>query len=308
MGNIVENPINSKFDFLLEEEFESEFIIDLYKNNKNIDISRFFEGIKVVSLNRCLKTGYRFFHPFNLMGDGIFYKDLDGRVENYYHDRWEFDLAKKEILIGSDVLEVGSGSGRFLDIISSNVKSVSSLELNPDSILQLKEKGYNVFQESIESHLTKSKTYDSIVLFQVLEHIWDISSFFKSAISVLNDSGQIILSVPNSNPYLNYFEKWDTLNFPPHHMGLWDKESLINVGLEFGLDVIKICHEPINDYGINVLINEYKIQKVVSVKHRIFSFLYKIPFGRRKKSIMRFCANLLFEGRNILVVFKNNSS
>jgi 2-polyprenyl-3-methyl-5-hydroxy-6-metoxy-1,4-benzoquinol methylase len=68
--------------------------------------------------------------------------------------------------------------------------------------------------------------YDAVCLFQVLEHMHDISGFFKHVRAFIKPQGKLIISVPNNNPYLYVNDKLHTLNLPPHHMGLWTGSSL----------------------------------------------------------------------------------
>jgi len=56
------------------------------------------------------------------------------------------------------------------------------------------------------------------------------------------------------------------------------------------------------------LINEYKIQKVVSVSIEFFRFSDKITFWQKKKKVLWDFVQIMFEGRNISCWFLNNSS
>ena len=59
----------------------------------NIDVSRFFVGVKNVELYECTKSGYRFYYPFDLEGDDQFYQDLQ-KFDWYYFDwKWEYSQA-----------------------------------------------------------------------------------------------------------------------------------------------------------------------------------------------------------------------
>ena len=79
----------------LIEEFSSEKIISSY-NDMGIKVDRFFKE-KSFSLYKCTKTGYRFYYPFEIVGDAEFYEDLSKNKSNYYSERWEHKKALKYI-------------------------------------------------------------------------------------------------------------------------------------------------------------------------------------------------------------------
>lgn len=62
--------------------------------------------------------------------------------------------------------------------------------------------------------------------FQTLEHIFEVGSFFEALRRLLKTGGRLIVAVPNSEPYLERFNKYATFNTPPHHVGLWNRQSL----------------------------------------------------------------------------------
>ena len=51
----------------------SEFIVKSYLRDFNIDTAHFFEGVDNIYLLQCEQTGYKFYYPLNLAGDGDFY-------------------------------------------------------------------------------------------------------------------------------------------------------------------------------------------------------------------------------------------
>jgi SAM-dependent methyltransferase len=91
-------------------------------------------------------------------------------------------------------------------------------------------------------------TYDRVCFYQVLEHIFDVNSFIKAALNLLNKGGYLIISVPNNSSV--FFRKKNNvyLNMPPHHMGLWSKSSLIHLSKIFPLYMEEINYEPIQEY------------------------------------------------------------
>jgi hypothetical protein len=67
-------------------------------------------------------------------------------------------------------------------------------------------------------------------------------------LKALKKGGKLIIGVPNSNPFLYKYDKYHTLNLPPHHMGLWNKFSLANLANYFPMSVDNIIVEALQQH------------------------------------------------------------
>ncbi len=189
-----------------------------------MDVSSFFSGTNTFFLYQCNETGYRFYHPKGMEGGGGFYAELQQRLADDYYHEWKFEnqLALDVIRAGDKVLDIGCGIGNFL-IRAKDKATVTGLELNEKAIEVCKQRGLNVLNERIEDHALQNEgAYDVVCLFQVLEHIYDVKPFLENALKVLKSGGKLVIGVPNNEPYFLGYDKYCTLNLPPHHMGLWN--------------------------------------------------------------------------------------
>jgi 2-polyprenyl-3-methyl-5-hydroxy-6-metoxy-1,4-benzoquinol methylase len=97
----------------------------------------------------------------------------------------------------ASLLEVGCGSGAFLEAVRPHVRQVAGIEPEGTSRRWLgQELGLQV-SESLSDVETRGETYDVVVLFHVLEHIPDPVGFLKRLSTVLNPSGRLVIEVPN---------------------------------------------------------------------------------------------------------------
>ncbi len=62
--------------------------------------------------------------------------------------------------------------------------------------------------------------------------------------------GKMILSVPNNDAFMFKCDDIQTLNRPPHHVGLWNTASLISLTKIFNLRLDGTEFEPLQDYHI----------------------------------------------------------
>jgi SAM-dependent methyltransferase len=242
------SPISGKYDVVLEQRLESGFIINLYKTELGIGVSRYFKKIPRVEIYRCPATGYRFYFPFTVSGDGKFYARLQKVPWYYMAWKWEHEVAAKLIAPGSSVLEIGCGPGAFLKKISVRCPRAVGLEQNISAAKKGRQEGVKILLENIEEHAKNHKgKYDVVCLFQVLEHIWEVKKFIDSALICLKKNGKILISVPNNDCLI--FKKFDIyLNMPPHHMGLWDIHSLVSLQKYFPMMLDDLYIEPLQLY------------------------------------------------------------
>lgn len=298
MINTITSPITGKANVTVLENIDCKSIIKQYKDDYNLDVSRSLNSVSHVSICQCNDSGFRFYAPDSVAGDEQFYADFQEALGEYYKPlRWEYIQCLNMLKRQDKVLEIGTGSGIFFEKLNEVVENPVGLELSNSAIMVAKSKGLNVINELIEVHAQKNEsTYDVVCFFQVLEHISDVKSFIESAVKCLKPDGKLIIAVPNNNPYFYRYEKYYTSNLPPHHAGLWDKETFEKLVDYFPIDKVIIKTEPL--FGI---VHQLKLW----LKYENHTFLEKIVnktphWILRKLGIL----NPFFEGVNIFAVFK----
>jgi SAM-dependent methyltransferase len=225
------SPVTKNNNVSLITEIEVKDIINLYKDQCGINVTRFFNTLDVIEIYECKDTTYRFYYPLSVAGDGKFYEELQENAEltkTDYYRAWSYDhkFAWKNIKSTDKVLEIGCGLGMFLEKLKDNSIEATGLELNTLAVEKCKEKGLAVENAVIEEYSSNFlEHYDVVCAFQVLEHVTDINSFIIHSLKCLKKGGKLILSVPNNEPYYHQFNKYETLNLPPHHIGLWNLKS-----------------------------------------------------------------------------------
>jgi 2-polyprenyl-3-methyl-5-hydroxy-6-metoxy-1,4-benzoquinol methylase len=280
---------------------EVETLIKDYQNSFKLDISRFFNGISEVIIYQCIQTGYKFYYPFDITGDSDFYKHLQQFDWYYMPWKWEHNITKKLLSGNEKILEIGCGGLGFVENLFKSGYDITGLELNEESIVKANKLGVNVLNETVQAHATNNfEIYDLVCSYQVLEHISEVNSFIKSQINCLKKGGKLIISVPNNDSFLK-LNKGGILNFPPHHMGLWNKKSLTSLADLFDLKIDKVFFEPLQEYHldwyINTMIN-YKINKNKMTRFIFEKFKLKKIYTRIIKKIKG-----KIHGHSIMVIY-----
>jgi SAM-dependent methyltransferase len=102
--------------------------------------------------------------------------------------------------IKGDVLEVGCGEGRGIDLVLPRAKSYSAIDKIANVIDQLKKKHPtgSFFSGNIPPlGPFADDSFDVVITFQVIEHIQDDVQFLKEIHRVLKPGGLVIITTPN---------------------------------------------------------------------------------------------------------------
>jgi 2-polyprenyl-3-methyl-5-hydroxy-6-metoxy-1,4-benzoquinol methylase len=270
------SPLTGTSDTTLTDTFFCADIIKLYRNQLDIDVTLYFKGINNFYLYQCNQTGYRFYYPKGLDGDGQFYEAIQHRLGEEYYHKWKFEnqMALDIIKPADKVLDIGCGIGNFLEKVKA--AEVTGLELNEKAVEVCRQKGLNVVNEMIGDHaLHKPLYYDVVCMFQVLEHIYDVKEFLEDSLKVLKTGGRLVIGVPNNEPYFQGYNKYATLNLPPHHMGLWNINVFEKtVGL-FNLKIEKFTYDVKGSIRTHAVLRAKYIAKIKSTGGQ-YSFIEKL--------------------------------
>jgi SAM-dependent methyltransferase len=194
------------------------------------------------SLLSCTSCSLEFAYPLT-PGTHKFYQWITSQSSYYPSHRWEWDVVVSQIKSRSShpsrLMEVGCGSGKFLELLQSlpNLETVG-LDTTDTSVKACQEKGLNVKCGMLESFLTLSSEqdrFDYVVAFHCLEHVPDPKGLVASMLSALKPTGSIFISTPYSP--MSFETQWfDPLNYPPHHLTRWNEKAYRELGRQLGLN------------------------------------------------------------------------
>jgi 2-polyprenyl-3-methyl-5-hydroxy-6-metoxy-1,4-benzoquinol methylase len=242
---MVKSPLTNG-DAIKIAEFETSAIIEDYRVLYNIDVASNFQKTKYVRLYKCESSKYEFYYPFDIVGNAEMYEQL-GLFKWYYDPwKWEHEMSMSFVEKSKSILEVGCGTGHFLNNVlrKSPNKTVVGLELSDSD-----KKAQFIRNISIQDYVqTHSNKFEMVCFFQVLEHVADVRSFLQAAVDALLPGGYLVIGVPNNDSI--FFKKRGSpvLNMPPHHMGLWTESSLAYLPKLFPVKLIKQQFEPVQDH------------------------------------------------------------
>jgi SAM-dependent methyltransferase len=220
--------------------FPSEVIVSNFK----------FESLHVLQCDEC---GTLSFTP-TIIGDGAYYEVLSSNLDWYYEeDRWEYSRAIE--IFGRNriktFLEIGCGDGHFLRIAREHGYAGTGSELNPQSIERVRTAGFEVLAATDMAHHERS--YDALVMFQVLEHLHEPYEFLASLLRYVRSGGLIVISTP-VRPSCAASVARHVLLLPPHHQSMPTAEGHKLLARRIGCTCEELMFDPPNaaevEFGI----------------------------------------------------------
>jgi 2-polyprenyl-3-methyl-5-hydroxy-6-metoxy-1,4-benzoquinol methylase len=181
-------------------------------------------------------------------------------------------------VIGEEVLELGSGRGRFLDILRSSGYDATGIDNDRDNILICTARGHNVFEYDLEKGLPFDEgTFDNVVSSHTLEHINNAQEIAESSFRVARLSaahliplgkrqcGEHVHEFESLNDVKEMFEGWEVEEVKEtncaiifkHHEGVEKK-------FPTPLDLIRRRRERFEGGGIEILEGPEQVVRSIS--------------------------------------------
>ncbi|MBQ4280164.1 MAG: class I SAM-dependent methyltransferase [Rikenellaceae bacterium] len=135
--------------------------------------------------------------------------------DNYVYQRSILAYHRAAELVSGDVLEIGTGSGYGVAVISPKASSFLTIDKYECGI-DLQDHPHTEFRCMSVPPLTgiPSNSFDYVITFQVIEHIKNDFAFLKEIHRVLRPGGRLIVSTPNKKMSLTR-NPWHVREYTP---------------------------------------------------------------------------------------------
>lgn len=185
--------------------------------------------------------------------------------ERTYHIIKSIALKRKLKLInsltseGKELLDIGCGTGDFLQIAQQNNWNVTGTEPNQDARAIANKKTNNSVFDADQLTKFHKKQFDVITLWHVLEHLTDLEEHISIINGLLKPDGALIIAVPNYKSFdaIHYNSYWAAYDVPRH---LWhfSKASISKLAIKEKMIVGKICPMKFDAFYVSLLSEKYK--------------------------------------------------
>lgn len=174
--------------------------------------------------------------------------EAKGLINTLYHLVRNYTLISKRKLISQfvkssskKILDIGAGTGYFLNEMKQNGWEVLGLEPSEDA----RKVAFTTHQIELKdsSNLNSlSKNYFAVItMWHVFEHVHKSKEYFEIMFDCLTEKGVLVIAVPNytSKDAEIYEQKWAAYDVP-RHVFHFSPQSLIQLAMQNGFSIKKI--------------------------------------------------------------------
>jgi len=187
-------------------------------------------------------------------------------MDHLYHRARNYMLSSKKKLVqkyhpdhGGKLLDIGTGTGYFLETMSRADWQVIGIEADEETRKYAAENsGAEVFANEHLFQL-ESKTFDTITMWHVLEHVHQLDAYLKKIHNILEDKGHFIVAIPNhtASEVKNYKEAWAAWDVP-RHLYHWNTDAFSHLMKRHNFTIIETKTMPFDPFYIALLSEKYK--------------------------------------------------
>ncbi len=195
--------------------------------------------------------------------------EAKGFMDFLYQTVKKYALALKLRLIRSlnkestSVLDIGAGTGEFLNLAKDNGWRVQGVEPNEKARNSATQKGLDV-QESIDR--LEGRNFDVVTLWHVLEHLPDLENTITKIEAFVKPGGVLLIAVPNFRSFdaKHYKEYWAAYDVPRH---LWHfSKNSMKILFSSKMKLVKIKPMVFDSFYVSLLSEKHKNGNSFSIK------------------------------------------
>lgn len=205
---------------------------------------------------------------------GAYYKSEDyishtetskGLINSVYHSVRRRTLQQKKLLVknvsGKEtgaLLDLGCGTGAFLQVMQEAKWTVKGLEPDPDARKMASARGLDVSASTQFFHLPPA-SFDVVTMWHVLEHVHELHAYMEQLKQVLKPDGWLVIAVPNytSGDAQRYGKTWAAYDVP-RHLYHFSPQSVKRLAEQHGLSVNDIRPMWFDSFYVSMLSEKYR--------------------------------------------------
>lgn len=188
-----------------------------------------------------------------------------GLIYGVYHQARKLMLKFKLSTIknfnrGNKILDIGSGSGYFINFMKQNGYDVSGVEISEKAVALCKEK-FNINVNSPLDFLAKKlpTDFDIISMWHVFEHVYNFEEYFEIIYNSLKADGKVFVALPNpdcfeAKYYKEYWNGFDT----PRHLWHFSPRTFRKFAENRGFKLIAMRRLPLDPFFNAMVSNSYQ--------------------------------------------------
>lgn len=170
---------------------------------------------------------------------GVMLNEEERRINRMVYSYALRFLENENAIQDKKILDIGSGSGYFLEIAREFGWNTKGIELNKSMIGFSRGKNLDVTNDSLCNVRNGYGRFAVITLWYVLEHIKDLRGFMREVCDTLLHGGQLLVAVPQLDALVNRLYGKESATFAGYsHINFFNIDSLNQLVLDYGLELV----------------------------------------------------------------------
>jgi len=193
--------------------------------------------------------------------------------EKVYHIVRKISLKKKLNLINAFaseekvLLDIGCGTGDFLETAQQNKWQVSGIEPNEKARQIANKKTNQSVYETKDLSKFAHNSFDVITLWHVLEHLPNLEDHIETFKKLLKPNGTLVIAVPNYNSFdAKYYKQFWAAYDVPRHLWHFNQTSISKLVATQSFLVEKVKPMWFDAFYVSMLSEKYKSGKINPIK------------------------------------------
>lgn len=192
------------------------------------------------------------------------------------------------------LLDIGCGSGEFLNQMKNFGWEVFGVEINQESVDMGNKQGLNIFCGELGGADFPQNYFDVVVLSQTLEHVYSPGTYLEKICRILKEGGLLIIGVPNIDCLeIQIFGRSCHILDVPRHLHFFTVSSLRRYLEKYEFEVEKVLSKKFSLplQGIrtdlkNFIRNECKGKSSLNKVWMSFSVIFRLLFTKSLKFLL----------------------
>ena len=280
LGNLME-----KSNCIICDSSQNSIYYETVQNRLNIG--------ETFSIVQCETCGFKYLNPRPTISSIEKYYDVEeyhphkisdeSLIDKIYLKVRDININAKKKLLNKlspqkkTLLDVGCGTGEFLEVMKNHGWTVAGMETAKEAKDIASKEGIEVFDDLVN---IKSK-FDIITMWHVLEHIHDVPAIMDNLYRLLSDDGFLIIAVPNidSIDAKFYKDNWIALD-TPRHLYHFRPKDIISLLDKYNFEVKQISNRLYFDVWYNALLSAQHQSKTENRKTSLWDLLKAASIGK----------------------------
>lgn len=238
-----------------------------------------FVSSEVFNICRCDNCGFIFTQDYPEESEAGHYYESDNYISHsdtnkeitdkmYQFIRRIMLNRKKRIirkttgLSAGSILDIGSGTGHFLNTMKLEGWNIKGVEINAKA-REYASSCFNIDTISPENIQTlPANSFDCITFWHVLEHFYEPFKFMEEIARLIKSDGVVIIALPNTNSFDSeyYGKRWAAYDVPRH---LWhfNSSSFSIFAIKNKFLIVEKRYLPFDVFYISILSEKYRGSK-----------------------------------------------